>query len=99
MAGKSLEQKAKAYGSSELLAELNLIVSRFTREQCIIAKSSGFGPFTKPVHEEADGFTGVTTFRLLALFIQEHGILFKFSEFACRNHHIYPVLHTPSDEG
>jgi hypothetical protein len=32
MAGKGLEQKAKAYGSSELLVEINSIISRFTKK-------------------------------------------------------------------
>jgi hypothetical protein len=50
IAGKIIEQKSKAYGSSELLVELNSIVSRFTREQCTIAKSTGFAAFAKPVH-------------------------------------------------
>jgi hypothetical protein len=50
IAGKIIEQKSKAYGISELLVELNSIVSRFTREQCTIAKSTGFAAFAKPVH-------------------------------------------------
>jgi hypothetical protein len=40
----------KLYGNSELLVELNSIVSRFTSEQRRIAESTGFAAFAKPVH-------------------------------------------------
>jgi hypothetical protein len=48
--GKTIEQKTKAYGSSELLVELNSIVSKFTREQCTIAKSTGEKQLGRRIH-------------------------------------------------
>jgi hypothetical protein len=39
----------KAYGSSELLIELNSIICRFTNEQRRFAQEAGFAAFAKPV--------------------------------------------------
>jgi hypothetical protein len=50
IAGNGLQQNTKSYGNSDLLAELNSIVGRFTNEQCRIAESTGFAAFAKPVH-------------------------------------------------